>query len=510
MTGPGETYKMAGIGVKLNKIFSKNTMVTNIVGFGYSSIMTIAPMCMVIGAIMAMQNLLGFSKLGYARRELFACTVLYIFIFGLLSCAPFNAVLSRYLSDIIYNETYEDILPCFYTGMLINMTFSALFGVPFCIHEYLVGEVWIFYVFTGYCGYVCLALVFYCMLYLSICKDYGKISFYFILGMVISVVLSLILVYFFRVEVSFAMLISLMAGFFLIACMEMALVKSYFRQNSRKYGTVLGYFKRYWQLVGTNFFYTLGLYVHNFVFWTTDMRMVVVKSFVCAQPYDMATCLAMFTNLSASVIFISRVEMHFHERYKRYSEAVIGGRGNDIENAKNRMFYQLAEELMSLVRIQFIVSVILFLVCIILLPQFGFGGLVLQIYPCLAGGYFILFVMYAAIIFLYYYNDLAGSLLTSLSFCVVTLVGSIFSSRLTPAWYGMGLVAGALMGWTVAYYRIRRMEENLDIHIFCSGSIVDKGFGKRPSSKVYDRPMPTARKRRKRFRRRRRALFGRR
>ena len=104
---------MAGIGVRLNNIFGKNTLVTNLVGFGYSSVMTIAPMCMVIGAILVMQYLLGFSKLGYTPRELFACTVLYIFIFSLLTCSPFNAVLSRYLSDIIYNETYADILPCF-------------------------------------------------------------------------------------------------------------------------------------------------------------------------------------------------------------------------------------------------------------------------------------------------------------------------------------------------------------------------------------------------------------
>ena len=43
--------------------------------------------------------------------------------------------------------------------------------------------------------------------------------------------------------------------------------------------------------------------------------MVVRKSFVSMTTYDMATCLEMFTNISASVIFISRVEMHFHERY---------------------------------------------------------------------------------------------------------------------------------------------------------------------------------------------------
>ncbi|MFQ7768299.1 MAG: exopolysaccharide Pel transporter PelG [Fusicatenibacter saccharivorans] len=30
--------------------------------------------------------------------------------------------------------------------------------------------------------------------------------------------------------------------------------------------------------------------------------------------------------ISASIIFIARVEMRFHEKYKLYSEAVIGGK----------------------------------------------------------------------------------------------------------------------------------------------------------------------------------------
>ena len=89
----------------------------------------------------------------------------------------------------------------------------------------------------------------------------------------------------------------------------------------------------------------------------------------------MATCLAMFTNISASVIFISRVEMYFHDRYKAYSEAVIGGRGADIAITKKRMFRTLSEELMSLARVQFIITLVIFLVCMIFLPQLGFGGM---------------------------------------------------------------------------------------------------------------------------------------
>ncbi len=477
---------MAGIGIKLNKIYGKNTITTNIIGFGYSTVISVAPMFVVIIAVILMQMFLGFSKIGYADRELYSCTVLYIFVFSLLTASPFNAVLSRYMSDVIYYETYEDILPCYYLGLILNVVLSSLLGIPFCIWEFVVGEVAITYAFTGYCGYMALVLVFYSMLYLSICKDYKKISLFFTIGMIITVILSLILVYLFRVEVTYAMLLSLCIGFLLIATLEFALVRSYFRENSKKYKDVLRYFKNSWQLVLTNFLYTLGLYIHNFVFWTTDMHMVVVKSFVCMETYDMATCLAMFTNISSSVIFISRVEMHFHERYKRYSEAVIGGRGMDIEDSKVRMFEQLSEELLNLVRVQFIISVVIFLICIIFLPRLGFGGLVMQIYPCLAAGYFILFFMYAEIIFLYYFNDLNGALATSFTFVVVTLVASFFATQVTPIWYGIGLVIGALAGFCVAYYRLRFLEKNLDVHIFCKGSIMKKGVGEQPSNKVYE------------------------
>ena len=478
---------MAGIGVKLNNIYGKNTLTTDIIGIGYSTVVTIAPMLTVIGALCFMEKLLGFDSVGYTTRELFSCTVLYIFIFALLTASPFNSVLSRYMSDVIYQETFEDILPCYYVGMILNITLSSLVGIAFCIHEYLVGKVDIIYVFTGYCGYIALVLVFYSMLYLSICKDYKKISFFFIIGMTVTVLLSFWFVRILSWSITYGMLLALTIGFWLIACLEFSVVRSYFRENSGKYREVLKYFRDYWPLVATNFLYTLGLYVHNFVFWTTDLRKIVVESFVCVTAYDMATCLAMFTNISASVIFISRVEMNFHERYKAYSEAVIGGRGADIEITKKRMFRMLSEELMSLARVQFIITLVIFLLCMIFLPQLGFGGMTLRIYPCLSAGYFILFLMYAEIIFLYYFNDLTGSVLTALSFCAVTLVGSLISTHFSEVWYGMGLTVGSFTGWSVAYWRLRWMEKNLDVHIFCSGHLLKQQKGECPSPKVFDR-----------------------
>ncbi len=480
---------MAGVGVKLNRIYRRKTLVSRLSGLVYSTALSVVPMFSVIGAILIAQLLLGFSGIDYMRRELFADTVLYTFIFSVLFTSPYNAFLSKYVSDVIFREKFEHILPCFYIGMGICMTVGAVAGVLFCVHEHFVGGVPLYYVFTGYCGFVALMLVFYTMLYLSIAKSYGKISLFFFIGMTCTVLLSLLFHKVFGMEATYALLLSLVIGYSVIAILEIGLVRSYFATNSGDYREVFGYLKAYKKMIPINFFYTLGLYIHNFVFWNSHLRNVLVRSFITAKPYDMATCLAMFTNISATVIFITNVELHFRDRYRRYFEAVIGGRGHDIDSAKRRMFRQLSAEIMTLVRVQFIISVVVFLICMLILPALGFAGLVMQIYPCLCVGFFILFVMYSEILFLYYYNDLNGALLTSVSFCLVTFIGSIFASRLQPIWYGLGLFAGSLTGFSCAYFRLRRIEQTLDERIFCrengSVALIERGRGKRPESVAY-------------------------
>ncbi|MCI8708221.1 MAG: exopolysaccharide Pel transporter PelG [Dorea sp.] len=478
---------MAGIGVKLNSIFEKNSIVANLVGFTYSTAVTVAPMFLVILSILLMGWVLEFNSLGYVDRELFSCTVLYMFIFSLMSVSPFNAVLSKYMSDVIYEERYQDILPCYYLGLAMNLALSFLIGVPFCLWEHFVGGVKVFYVFTGFCGYISLVMAIYSMIYLSICKDYEKISLFFAIGMLEAFIVSLILRFFFRWNITEAMLFALLTGIFLIAVLEYSFVKRYFKRNSNNYRKVLGYFKKYWQLVVNNFLYIAGMYVHNFVFWNTDMKMVVADTFVCNQPYDMASCLAMFTNISATIIFIANIEMHFHEKYKAFSESVIGAKKADIENDKRQMFRQMGISLMNLARIQFIITVAIYLLCVVMLPLFGFSGLVMSIYPCLAAGYFILFLMYSAMLFLYYFNDMSGMVMATLSFFAVTFIGSIFATRLDEIWYGLGVVLGSFTGWTVTYMRLRWIEKNIDRHVFCNGNLMKRGKGERPSSKVFDR-----------------------
>ena len=62
---------MAGIGVKLNRIFEKNTLTSDLIGLGYSAVITVAPMFLVIGNILLMGRVLGLAEAEYYPRELF-------------------------------------------------------------------------------------------------------------------------------------------------------------------------------------------------------------------------------------------------------------------------------------------------------------------------------------------------------------------------------------------------------------------------------------------------------
>lgn len=476
---------MAGIGIQLNKIFNKRTVTSSLYGIGFSFVVTIAPMLIIIACLILMYIVLGFNEIGYLEREIFSSTVLYIFIFSYLVCSPFNTVLSKYQTDRIFEKKYEDIRPCIYVGTITITTLATVISAPFYLHAIIVGNIPIYFVFTSYLCFLGLTLTFSTMIYNSILKQYKKLSKYFVYGMIVTFVLSMVFHYLIRFTITYSMLLALTIGFFVIAVLELSNVFSYFTTNSRNYSGVLVYYRIYWKLIVANFCYSLGLFIHNFVFWMEPWHLVVSDTYVSNQPYDMASFLAMITSLSASVLFISKVEMHFHERYKDYTESVIGGKWERIEKAKNRMFRGLSSQIMSLCHLQFIVSIIMYLVAIIVLPILGFSGLIMEIYPQLAVGYFISFLMYSELLFLYYFDDLSGAMINSIIYLLVGLVATIFVTDLSPIWYGFGFTLASFCAFTYSYFRLRWIEKNLDTHIFCRGVVIKQIHEVMPDPVVY-------------------------
>lgn len=476
---------MAGIGVELKKIYKKNYIYNILQGIGYSSIVTVGPTIITIGIILFMYRALGMMDVSYAQRELLSSTILYVFIFALIVTTPINAVWSRYIADKLFQRKISDILPSYYTGLAVVVSILALLSVPFLIRLYFVSNLGVLFVFASYFLFISVGIVFYSMIYLTATKDYKIITLFFIMGMFTAFALGFLFVQILEFEAFKGILYGLSIGFFIIACGEFSYIKKYFHENSKNYKESFQYFFRYKRLFLSGLFYILGLYCHNFVYWTSELRIIVENSYISAPTYDMATFLAMLSNISTMIIFIVIVETKFHDRYQIYSEAVIRSTLRDIEKAKNDMFRLLIQQISYLVQVQAIITSILFLLVIIFLPYYGFSGIIMEVYPALTAAYFVIFIMYCNLIFLYYFNDMTGAFLTSFIFFVSVLVGSIIASQFEMRFYGVGTFIGAFIGWAFSFFRIRYLERHFDAHIFSKGNLIKTKKEIMPSQVVY-------------------------
>lgn len=463
---------MAGIGFELNKIFKRRGILNYFAGAVYASAVTVGPTLMIVAVLLMLYTVLPYMETPVKNRELFSSTLLYCFIFPMIFSTPMNAVLSRYVADRIYMEKYDEIMPCIRTGMAVTLLAAAAAGIGFGVVEHKAGGVELLYVFVSYCFFIAMTMVFYLMTYVSILKEYRRITLCFAIGLGAGFAAAWLWESWFGVEVTRAILYGMTLAFLIVALLLYARLKSFFRDASEKRTGITGYLKKYPGLFLTNLFYVLGLYGHNFVFWNTDLQLRVAKVFVSAPSYDMAGCLAMFSNITCLVIFMTRVETEFAGKYQVYCSAVIRGSRAEIITARRAMMRVMKDEIFFLLRLQFVITTIIFLAAMLVLPRLGFGGLVLRMYPALSAGYLATFAMYALIIFLFYFDDRVGSMMTALVFCAGTVACSIAATGLERPLAGFGLFGGAMLGWTAGFFRLVYIQKHLDHFAFCRGSVM--------------------------------------
>lgn len=462
---------MAGIGFELKKLMGKGNIVNMLAGTTYAVMVTIGPTILLTGTLMLMYVVLPYSNAAFADREFLSATILYVFIFSMIVTSPLNSVLSRYVADKIYQEKIVDIMPAIHVGLVMNIVTASALSMFIVFREIYVG-IDPFFIFLSYWFFMVINMSLYLMTYVSALKDYGKIGMAYFIGILAALIFAIISVFVFHNAVSYSILGSMVLAFSIIATMLYANLKSYFKVSSSNFSESIKYFFRFKPLFITNFFYTFGLYVHNFVYWNTEYGAYIGSVFWTSPSYDMATCLALFTNISTLVIFVVKAETSFFDSYQAYLQAVNGGGGEDIELAKKNMFRTLKSELFYIIRFQFVITIILFILAMIFLPNFGFEGTILSIYPALAAAYFVTFIMYCEVIFLFYFDDGIGTCMVTITFCAVTFLATVVTTYFNVVFAGLGLFCGAFAGWTVGYMRLRRVIDRIDEQMFCRGSII--------------------------------------
>ena len=114
---------MAGIGFELRKIFGKKTLVSNTWGVIYASMTSIGPSLMFILLLFSLRFLMGYYHATELETIFFTGAFTYAFLVAILVSACFNTVVSRYISDKIFEEKEEDLCASMFGVLTLGSVF---------------------------------------------------------------------------------------------------------------------------------------------------------------------------------------------------------------------------------------------------------------------------------------------------------------------------------------------------------------------------------------------------
>ncbi|MEG0541310.1 MAG: exopolysaccharide Pel transporter PelG [Angelakisella sp.] len=458
---------MAGIGFELRKVFNKKSVFSKVGGLVFATMTTIGPtiifMLMLIGVNFVLQQFEESS----AVQLFFSSACLYVFLICILISGLMGTILSRFISDRIHEEKEEYIPSCLWGSTILVTVLTAFFVGIICLCLYVRGDADLRFLLGLYLLAILVSVTYNSMVFVSSLKEYGKVSLAFLWGIIVGIICFSLLYGVMKVEVIHALLASMVAVFFTISLIIFYLILTFFPHSNSHWFAFLGYFKKHQFLVLSGFFYILGLYIPNIVYWIFSEISVTVSIFRVAPSYDMAMFLAVVVNLTAPVIFVVNVETKFYEKYRSYTGHLLSGTYEAIEKHRKIMFRTIDAEMFYIYETQLIITIVLSCVGILVLPMLGFGGIVMNFFLILAIGIYAVYLMYFTVVFLYYFDDQAGSCLTTATFLVTTTIASLVAARMGVSFYPVALLVGGVVSWFVAFFRLKYFLKNINARLFC-------------------------------------------
>lgn len=460
---------MAGIGFELKKVMGKKGFINGIRGYTYAAFVTIGPIILCILLLITLKEILKYLNVPYLSREVFLAAVLYAFAFSLITVSGFAMLLSRFVADSIYREEYKKIAVSFYGITAICILLGGVLGFVFYYSSPLP---WPFKL-GAYLLYLELIIIFLLMIYVSALKDYKRIFYAFLWGILLAVVSAYIMGFIIKINTMEAMIFSMDIGFLFTISTILYALEQYFEFIPSNFFEFLTYFEVTPKLFFINLFYTAGIYIHNILFWfNSDLSVYIGNTFKIAPIYDIASFFAMLTILPSTVIFVVKVETSFYDKYKQYFEAIIGGGGlRDIEQARKNMVAILWEELGFVLEVQLIISVCSIILSSIFLPLAGISDMGREIFSMLVLGYYTVFMMFIIITVILYFDDKTGALYITVLFFVLNTVLTQLTITWGHAYYGFGMFIAGTISLIIAVIYLVFLLKGMNYRIFCSQPI---------------------------------------
>lgn len=404
-------------------------------------------------------------------RELLNCMLTYSLLISLFVTTWFNMVVTRYVSDMLYENKREKIIPSFFGALAIQLVLCAiLYGIFLYLCEGLLIRKLLCMWFA-----LILVVVWTEMIYLTALKDYQFIILSFAICLMIGFLLALILVLIGRATLE-SLLCCMIVAYGLLAVRQLQLILDYFPKSEGSHFSFLKWFDRYHSLAWAGGLIRIGLFSHLVIMYFGPLAVRVQGLFVGAPEYDVPALIAFFSLLITTVSFVTSVEVSFYPKYSNYY-GLFNDRGSirDIELAEKKMLDILRRELVYLGCKQLFTTILFIVVGTPLMSLVfpGISSLSLAIYRFLCVGYGVYAVANSIMLIELYFEDYKGALIGTLLFGVVSTAATIWQILYGDKdYYGVGFFVGAVCFLFFALFRLSWYARRLQYFLLSRQNLV--------------------------------------
>lgn len=463
---------MAGIGFSLKKLFNKKGIFNLCRAYGYAGLICAGPMILGVILLLGITFLSQLVGMGRHSRELLNCMLTYSLLASLTITSFFNMIVTRYISDMLYEEKTDKIMPSFYgsSGLLLTAG-CAVWGI--------------FLLFSGVAPvYKVLCLWFFAILvvvwmemnYLTALKDYKVLVVNFAVSLAAGLLLALVLVYFGRVTVV-SLFFCVIFSYGLLMVLYYRQLLLYFPHSSGSCFSFLRWMDKYLALVFIGIFVNLGLFAHLVIMYFGPLSVQVEGLFYGAPLHDVPALCAFFSILITTVNFVTSVEVRFYPKYRNYYSLFNdNGSIRDIEQAEEEMLVVLKQELTFNAHKQLIATVLFIVLGTIVLEKLplGFNDTSIGIYRLLCAGYGVYAISNTIMLILLYFEDYTGAFAGTAGFAAVSILVTVIQNLYGNInYYGLGFLCGAAVFYLICWIRLEWYTRRLPYFLLSRQALVE-------------------------------------
>ena len=459
---------MAGIGFVLRKLSKSDDLSGVVQAFIYSTFISSGPWLFSVIALAAILTF-GSKIIPFDGLRNFQIIIIYNFSFSFVIFGIFSLVITRFISDYIYNKNMEAI-----AGMMMgSLIIMYLIAMPLCYFFYFhIAHFTDQIAFSALLNFMIIIGVWHISVFLSTLKDYKTISFSFLIGMGFSVIAAF---YLGKKFSTIGMINGFTLGLSVILAILFAQVFYEYPFYIKKPFAFLKYFGKYWQFVVAGLSYNIAIWIDKWIMWFSPEAMVSKSGL----PYDLYYSSAMFlgylTVIPALGFFTFSIETKFNDKLLEFYHTLENKATlKQIKYNHKDLIKSLFGCLMNFIVLQGSITIIVVLVSTKLLDILGMPILQLGIFRyAVLGAFYQIFSVFFLIL-LFYFDYRNGAMVVNLVFLFSNGILTYITMKMGFSYYGVGFFISSLITFIVAAIITISYLAKLPLHTFITRNKVSK------------------------------------